>query len=294
MFLGIDENQYIVYEGRHHWGARAVFPTPNLFSMQIAETPEEAVPLLKKQSTFQMLLFREDGFDTVSMMRRGRIYRPDTSYPTQCDVRPISPVELVDAGESRGVIRKSLRCFHPYLLSSHSPAKRAFAAIGDANSYSMWRIVSSDRTFLDEELVTMRPLYFLGALPDLSVERISDRWRLQLTETVEKVVASMYKADADSIVELCRHAASASLFAFFDDKIQDLGKTDLGALAKRAEEKQKRIVASSAKILADLHSRVKPNMHLEHGFHPVCDRDAELAIQCLSFILRDLGYARSR
>lgn len=293
MLLGIDENQNVIYEGRLHWGARAVFPTPNLFTIQIAETPEEASHLVQKKSNPRGLLFREDSFDPGSMVRRGRIYKANPSYPTECRVCPISPAELAQTEEHQGVIRKQLRCFHPYLLNSQFPTKRFYAAIGDVNSYSMWRIVSSDRMRLNEELVTMRPVYFLGALPDLSEETIPERWRLKVTETTEKVVASMYKADAGSIIELCRHAASASLFAFFVDEIQELNKSDLGALANKAHERGKRIVASSARTIADLHSRVKPNMELEYGFSPVCDRDAELAIQCLSFILRDLGYAKS-
>ncbi len=158
----------------------------------------------------------------------------------------------------------------------------------------MWRIVSNDRMYSSEELVTMRPLYFLGALPDLSPKDIPEKWRSKVLQGVQKVVDSMYKANADSIVELCRHAASAALFAAFHEEIPQASRKDLGQLAKLAEGKERRIIAHCGKTIADLHSRLKPNNQMDYGCPPVSDRDAELAVQCLSFILRDLGYTRSR
>ena len=157
----------------------------------------------------------------------------------------------------------------------------------------MWRIVSIDRMYSNEELVTMRPLYFLGALPDLSPNNIPEQWRTQVVENVQKVVDSMYKANADSIVELCRHAATTSLLAEFHEDIPRPEKTDLGNLAKIAEQKNRRIIAHCGRTIADLHSRLKPNNQMHYGFRSVSERDAELAIQCLSFILSDLGYTRS-
>ena len=295
MFLGIDKNTGIIYEGGNIlWGARPLFPTPNLFDLQIAETPEEALKKLLKSSTeFDRLLFREDGFDPVSMVRRGRIYKPDKSQPRECYVYPINEAELNEARNNKGVVKKSLFCYQGYRLTSWIPSQQLFAAIGRDNAYSMWRIVSNDRMYSNEELVTMRPLYFLGALPDLSPNNIPAKWRAKVLGSVQKVVNSMYKANADSIVELCRHAASASLFAQFHEDIPHANQKDLGELAKMAEKKERRIIANCGKLIADLHSRLKPNIQMHYDCRPVCERDAELAIQCLSFILSDLGYTRS-
>lgn len=293
MFLGIDKNNYIVYEGGStYWGARALFPSPNLFDLQIAGTPEEALHLLKKSSEYNRLLFREDGFDPVSMVRRGRIYEPDKLQPREWHVCPINEAELKEARNNKGVVMKSLFSYQGYRMISWIPSQQLFASIGSDNAYSMWRIVSNDRMYSHEELVTMRPLYFLGALPDLSPNNIPEEWRTKVLESVQKVVDSMYKANADSIIELCRHAASASLFAQFHEDISQANKKDLGELAKMAEKKRRRIIAQCGKLIADLHSRLKPNIQMHFGFRPVSERDAELAVQCLSFILRDLGYTR--
>lgn len=295
MSLGIDKDNHIVYEGQVHYGGRALFPAPHLFAIAIAEIPEEALDQLKRSNQQNRLLFREDEFDPVSMVRRGRVYEPNGGQPTQCCVCPVGEAELNEARrENSAVVRKQLFCYERYPLCVRVSSRQPYAAIGADAGYSIWRIVSNDRTYFDEELVTMRPLYFLGAIPDLSPDSIPERWRAKVQETVGKVVDSMHKANADSIVELCRHAASASLFAHFHEDIAELHATDLGPLAKRAEAEGLRLVGGCGKMIADLHSRIKPNMQMQHSLGSICDRDAELAVQCLSFMLRDLGYARSQ
>lgn len=276
------------------WGARPVLPSPSLFYLQIAATPEEAQNgLLKSQSEFDKLLFREDSFDPVSKMRRGRIYKPGTSQPSQCRVLPFTIAEYDEARNNKGVVTKSLFSYQSYRLPQWSPSLELFAAVGSDTAHSMWRIVSNDCMCLNEELLTMRPLYFLGTLPDLLQDEIPEEWRSKVIDSVKKVADSMYKANADSIVELCRHAASATLFATFHERIPQAQKKDLRNLANIAEQEKRRIIAHCGKTIADLHSRLKPNNQEHYGFRSVSERDAELAVHCLSFILIDLGYART-
>jgi hypothetical protein len=291
MFIGIDKDKYVVYEGDASWGARPVFPTPYLFGLQIGGTPEEALNLLKTETPTEChkLLFREDGFDPVSMVRRGRVYELNT-IQAACRVCPASEADLDEARKNGGVVVKQLTVYQRCPLSSRVRSTQLFAVIGSGTAYSMWRIVTSDCTCFTEELVTMRPLYFLGALPDLSPSNMPEQWRTKVQETVGKVVDSLYRASADSIVDLCRHAASAALCACFLEDIPRLDKTDLGPLARKAEDGGRRLIADCARTLADLHSRLKPNIQMYHDCRAVCDRDAELAVQCLSCILADLGY----
>ncbi len=295
MFLGIDMNVGIVYEGGNtSWGSRALNTTPYLFDLQIGETPEEALnKLLNCKSIFDKFLFREDSFDAISIVRRGRIYKPEKHQPCQCWVFPVNEAEIYKARSSNGVVKKDLHTYQEYRLPSWNPSKETFAAIGSKAAYSMWRIVSNDRMYSSEELVTMRPLYFLGVLPDLSPNSVPEKWRSMVLESVQKVADSMHKANADSIVELCRHAASAALFAEFHEDIPKANQKDLGKLANIADQKGRRIIASCGRTIADLHSRLKPNIQMHYACRTVSDRDAELAVQCLSFILRDLCYTRS-
>jgi len=140
----------MIYEGHVFYGGRASFPAPHLFEIVIAETPEEALDQLKRSKEHSRLLFREDGFDPVSMVRRGRVYEPHGSQPTECHVQPVGEAELDEARrENSSVVRKMLFCYERYPLCSRVSSRQPFAAIGTASGYTMWRIVSNDRTYFE-------------------------------------------------------------------------------------------------------------------------------------------------
>lgn len=295
MYLGVDRSRYVVYEGDLHWCARPILPSPHIFDMQLGDTPEAAIKkLLKGDSVFDKFLFWEDTFDPVTMVRRGRIYEAEKNgQPRECRVEPAYNAETLSFHGS-GVIKKSLNTYQRYPIASREKVLPRYAAIGAEGAFSLWRIVSTDRMHFGEELLTLRPYHSMGALPDLDLSKVSDPWKTKVKETVQKVVDVMNIANSDSIIELCRHAASAALFAYFHEDIQKLAGTDLGHLADRAGKDGKRIIASCGRIIADLHSRLKVNMQVEHDLRPVSDRDAELAIYSLSCILSDLKFTNER
>ncbi|MDZ8118186.1 hypothetical protein [Pontiella agarivorans] len=241
-----------------------------------------------EKNEFKKFLFREDSFDPVSMVRRGRIYQPYPEQPNECRVAAIDAYDgLIAHQYASAVIKKRLHTYQPYALSLNGPDQK-YAIIGTQSAYSLWRIVSNDRMYLNDELLTLRPLHSMGALPDLDLREVSDPWKTKVEETVNKVVDAMTFANADSIIELCRHAASAALFAHFHEDIKNLAGTDLGPLAKRAGDEGLHIVAHCGHLIAKFHSRIKPNNQVHFESRPPTDRDAELAIYSLSCILSDL------
>ncbi len=295
MFLGIEKDKGLFYEGGDLFtGMRAVLPPPHLFDMQIGDTPATALKNLieAEKAESKKFLFREDGFDPVSMVRRGRIYQPYVEQPNECRVAPIDTLDRVQSNPfypEGPVLIKRLHTYQPYALSLNAPENK-YAIIGTQTAYSLWRIVSIDQMYLNDELLTLRPLHSMGALPDLELSNVPEPWKTKVSDTVGKVIDAMHHANADSIIELCRHAAAAALFAHFHEDIKKLSGTDLGNLADDAGKDGKRIVASCGKIIADLHSRIKPNMQVELDLRPISDRDAELAIYSLSCILSDLNF----
>lgn len=123
MFLGIDKNSYVVYGGGQEWGARPLFPTPSLFSIAIEATSEEAIEGLGKSDQFTGLLFREDVFDPVSMIRRGRLYQCERQkmQPNECHVAPVDEVDIRNARDGNGVVIKTLLTYQEHCLTSWKP-----------------------------------------------------------------------------------------------------------------------------------------------------------------------------
>ena len=293
MYLGIEKDKGIVYEsGYNNWGMRAVFPSPHLFNMQIAYTPETALEKLAKTSGDRIgnLIFREDSFDPVSMIRRGRVY--EFGEEKECQVCPIGEMELTQARSKNGVISKRLFIAPRCPVKTRHPFEHLYAAIGGERASSVWRIVLIDHMYLDEELLTLRHLHSLGALPDLDMKAVPSDWQNMLQGDVQKVVDSLNRANSSAIVELCRHAAATALFAYFHEDINRFDAEDLGPLCGRAREKKLYAVANCGEIIAKLHVRLKPGPRMEFNLRPVNDRDAELTVYSLACILSDLGYAK--
>lgn len=70
--IGIDTNTWLVYEGVSNYG-HGVWPTPVLTAATLiqAETDWDRIPRSQIVEESK-LIFREDSFDPVSRIRRGR------------------------------------------------------------------------------------------------------------------------------------------------------------------------------------------------------------------------------
>ena len=72
--IGIDESTHLLYEGDSIYGY-GVWPTPILTTAALVKGKEDwaLVPTSRRFSDAK-LLFREDAFDPVTRIRRGRLY----------------------------------------------------------------------------------------------------------------------------------------------------------------------------------------------------------------------------
>ena len=111
--IGIDSNNMLVYEGSALMG-RAILPAPIISAAVIVSSAASIIP---SPGTTQLLdiplVFREDSFDSVTRVRRGRFYHRNISQPIPW--RVFSHPSF--AGESRldtyvGIASKDLVTFH--------------------------------------------------------------------------------------------------------------------------------------------------------------------------------------
>src|SRR5687767_14798624 len=75
--IGIHESEYLVYEG--HIGemgyGRAVLPSPVLTPAWIISKKGDVVDLPESATWLHTVIFREDSFDPVTRIRRGRLFK---------------------------------------------------------------------------------------------------------------------------------------------------------------------------------------------------------------------------
>jgi len=295
--IAIDQNSYFVYEGEGDHGY-PVSPRPALSIATLF--PGSEVDQSKISSTNYLMnahaVFREDSFDPVTRVRRGRLYqRPGgKAQPHQWHVQPhpIYPHETRGAGRG-GWLVKNLYGFEAWSAARDlgNPNKAALVALGTADAFTLWRLIDVERIVTGEDLVTLRARTALGVLPELNLEAVPEKDRSKVVETLDKLSDAAYRAGPESVVELARAAAQWCVGVFLADKMKnpDMRLKELGQLAKHLHEDANQAVAS---LLARLHSRNKLNEQERHDTRPIVEGDAEFALAAVGMLLRELAWTK--
>ncbi|MCF7818755.1 MAG: hypothetical protein K9M54_12840 [Kiritimatiellales bacterium] len=280
MYIGIDQYTQKVYESPNQWAVSPLKPAPFLFNAQFGASAEEAIAKLSECSPDDYK-FREDLFDPVSRIKRGRVYRRNASNLTW---HRFAETEHEKNESMNGMVKMDLPSYGRIGISN----RFKYASIGTEQSHTAWRIVAVEQMITDEELITLQPVLFMGILPDVDASLIPSDIRQSLLEALEGVVTDMKRAMPGSVIDRCRGAAALALQTLKGCKGKDLGKQ-----ANHVETVHKKcVIAWSAKIINTLHTRAKENIRHDNQYRPPNERDAELAVHCLACILTELEFAK--
>src|ERR1043165_4394277 len=87
--IGFHESEYVFYEGPIGFG-RAVWPSPVLSPASVIARKEDANQLPEAATWLHKVVFREDSFDPVTRIRRGRLFKWADGYaqPYRWQVEP--------------------------------------------------------------------------------------------------------------------------------------------------------------------------------------------------------------
>lgn len=166
--LGIDEVQNFAYEGVTRVGYR-IIPQPVLVAARVISVLEEDVGGETNSDPRAIpLLFREDGFDPVARIRRGRFYRNDGNQPQQWRTFQF-PANILTDGQ--------LITFRAHRLSlelRRFSEGQVIIAMGDGERFTIWTVASLETSLTGEEVATLRSRETFGALPTLALENIPE------------------------------------------------------------------------------------------------------------------------
>jgi hypothetical protein len=301
--LGIDTNALLVYEGASTYGGYAVRPSPIVIAAAVVSSATEQLNGVDARNIHSVpLVFREDMFDPVSRIRRGRFYERSQTQPITWQVYPHPDIREEERHANRqGVVSKDLATFYSCAVSQKyfSIAEgQPLVILGYAEQFTIWTVVSSEMSLTGEEIVALRARASFGALPDTQWDKIPEQGRAQVKRTLEILAEDIYRAGPESVIDRARDAASAILSAYVVDKTLASATMDLGklvsVLGRLPRDDRPNICTNGGDIIAILHPRAKPSEQATRPLRQVREQDAELAVQLVGTMLCDLGWANWR
>lgn len=299
MYLGIDTNTGHVYEGA---GAPqfAVFPRPAISLAKLIETPDDwrSLPQDIAHTPFPWV-FREDSFDPVTRIRRGRLYQTHgNSQPHQWPVSA-HPLDFEGVREvaARRQLVMSLYTYSPCdtLTAREDKGHGLLLALGSGRAASAWRVILVETLIDRDVMVTLKAVSALGVIPELDKSKIAESNRKSVDQALGRVLDSAFRETATSVIDQCRNAIQVILARWMlqegaDEKIL---RKDLGDIcsAVASHPFSKNAARDAGNIVRLLHSRGKSNVQETEDLRLSGDEDAEIAIQAVAFILREVGWA---
>lgn len=289
MMIAIDGNTKLIYEGEAFYG-HGLTPTPVLSLATLIEDERSFQCIPRGVDLFNAaMVFREDTFDPVTRIRRGRLYKTPGNQPQEWRVIPNAFFQGM-AGQTQ----MRLHGFDSNLMASQrDKLGNALIALGSADAYTLWRVVGVERIVTGEDLLTLRARSSLGILPELDESAIPIDGKTKVIETLGKLGEAAYRAGPESIVDRARDVAQWCIGTWIADRenIRQLRLVDLWELAGKVPEADFAVVRHIGRSLARLHARNKPNVQEEKRTRPVTEDDAEYALAAVGLLLREIKWA---
>lgn len=296
-YLGIDPTSGIAFIGGSPVQADRMQPQPILTPLLFAGRGME--PNWAASSgiqSFAKLIFREESNDPFSRLRRGIVYRQEDSGPGKWWVRDPMRPDIKNAAAGMGFR------FEMYLVGYQSapleelrgkrgPNGYPKVFLGSQDFYTKWTIVAVERSVVGGPFLTLRVDGYMGVLPELNANEVPLEIRAELSGTLDSIVASAARSDPESTIDRCRAALSIVFGWKCGDRGLDLAKSIDKFLEVGAE--QDGVRSWAARLVARLHSRAKPNERQKRQTRLVDENDAQLAVECVALVLKEIGWAAS-
>lgn len=293
-FLGISADG-MIFEGVTEHGSHLVWPQPVVSLAKFVKITDEALKPAT-ENEIGHCCFREDSFDPVSRIRRGRFFQwTGRNEHHRAKVPP--SITMPGIFPSDNAVNVNMSAYRKLRPSLSGEDFQDLVILGANSGYSVWAVVGIETISSGEDLVTLRARQSLGALPDIYWEKIPSDHRRKVEEAIKTLADDYRRAGPVSVIDRAREAATAILSAYLQGKGVSAAKgKDLGnlvnLLVNDAGKHEQRILACAAEIPQRLHSRGK---HAEkenrNDLRPIREQDAELAVQCIGVMLCDLRWA---
>jgi hypothetical protein len=298
--IGVDAGRGLVFEGDSNYGAHLVWPVPVLTPAQFIDSSAKKFDGVQA-GNIVTYYFREDMFDPVSRIRRGRFYKY-AGKTGSWEVLSVPYITIPQMGIAKdGLVSvPSITDYRTCAISNeliNLTINHATVVLGKEKSSTIWNIIHVETSFTGEELVTLKARQSLGALPDLNFAKLPAQNGNSIQEALQTLEDDYHLASPESVVDRANEAATRILNAYLDLKESSSQNSLFKAIkaASELDQKDKKDVArDAANIVRLLHGRTKYAVQQDKNVRSVREQDAELAVQCIGVMLCDLEWAEWR
>lgn len=239
----------------------------------------------------QEVVFREDSFDPVTRIRRGRLYKGGRGAHRWEQVR-IDNSQVFNWGTMHPDAS-----YDPWEPDVGPEAVRGrIIEIGEGNFTTKWRIVDVERISIGHILLTLRSHSLFGLVPellatlaDMSGETVDGK---KVQVALDALVDTFHRQLPTSTVDAARETARVVLAAWMGAAA---GARDLGDVIPKIPG-QLHLVRKAAYIINRLHPRGKSaeqerQANSGNALRPIAYEDAGTSVQLIGLILREIGWS---
>lgn len=287
-YLGYNRRKNAAYEGEPSNGYR-VMPPPQIFPIRF--TTEGSIPeIVRVHDELPQLLFREDDFDPVTKIRRGRVFK--ASEEIQPKIWHVTD-SLYSQRSLSGVTVHELSTYIRSTLPDIKNPSQTTVILGQDNHFTFWKIISIECNLVGTPVLLIKATQTYNELPTIKPNTLDSPTEEDLKNSIEKVESSINRQSPTEVIDRCRDALSIAFGHKIGDRSKDLSEGIKSYLSQPHNPKTKSddLCSHCGRIVARLHSRGKPNEQQARGLPSLTEQDASLAISCLKIALRELGYA---
>ncbi len=255
--------------------------------LRLMVQPPVLLPIRFVQNAVNMdMLFLEDYFNSATRTRRGQLYQKDGMRSWAASTVSLFPY-------NNGL--HTTNVFHAnksYKTAECSVNHGWTVILGNNNAESHWTVVFSEKVGLDAYYLTLKSKTYFGVLPEINSGVIPEDNRQDILLALDAVVDAAPIQAPQPVIDACRNAACHMISAKFPES-NPTGKKDLGPIVRWLNDHGCRTLGDIADVINQLHSRAKANAAAQHGTRPVSQRDTELAVSAVAFMLQDFGWAET-
>jgi hypothetical protein len=232
-------------------------------------------------------IFREDSYDPITRIRRGRVYRsPNQKHSWH--VQDPSRTDLKDQNWAGGSAKTTeAMVYQKASLGELDQKPHLKVRLGDANSSNIWKVILKESSVFGSQILTLKSYRSFGEIPELNPTIIPPDVLHVLSEDLERVERSANRMSPDDVVDRCRNALSIIYGALAGDRTKDLDKAIQAYLSKF---KKHDFMSNAGYMVNRLHSRGKACEQHSKELRPLSEEDAQLALRCLGFVLIESGW----